>query len=251
MWAERLGAPFVPRADRSLPELIQESAAEAALVISGGGPRLLRPSDGLDYFFHPNMAKLRLHNVRAGRGDPMLTAMELQPGDTVLDCTLGRASDAIVASHALGEGARIIGLEVVPIIAELTRHGLRHYESGIARLDEPMRRIEVHCANHRAYLADCDPATFDVVYFDPIFTSPIEKSQAMVPLRAIADKSTVTPDTLALARRVARRRVVMKNVVGSSLWEELGIRRFVKGSSSRIEYGIVEAQGGDSRNTES
>ena len=30
-WAQRLGAPFVPRADKSLPELVRESSAEAAL----------------------------------------------------------------------------------------------------------------------------------------------------------------------------------------------------------------------------
>ncbi len=240
-WAQRLGAPFVPRADKSLPELVRESSAEAALVVSGNGPRLLRPRDGLDYFFHPNMAKLRLHNIAAGRGDPMLTAMELQPGNAVLDCTLGRASDAIIVSHTLGESGGVVGLEVVPVIAELTRHGLRHYESGISRLDEPMRRIQVHCADHRSYLAECEANAFDVVYFDPVFTRPIEKSQAMIPLRALADKGTVTPEALGLAQRVARRRVVIKNVLRSPLWEELGIQHFVKGSGSRIEYGVVDA----------
>ncbi|MFQ5808903.1 MAG: class I SAM-dependent methyltransferase [Armatimonadota bacterium] len=241
-WAERLDAPVVPRAGKSLAELVQEVSAEAALVISGREPRFVRPGDGLEYFFHPNMAKIRLHNIVAGRGDPMLTAMALQPGDTVLDCTLGRGSDAIVASHVAGEAGRVVGLEIVPIIAALTRHGLRHYESGVARLDEPMRRIEVHCADYRPHLAGCEPGAFDVVYFDPIFTSPVEKSQSMIPLRALADKGTVTPDVLAVARRVARRRVVVKNVVGSRLWTELGIVQLVKGSSSRIEYGIVEAQ---------
>jgi len=240
-WASTLGVPFVARAGRSLAELLHEASVPAALVISNREPRFVRPEDGLEYFFHPNMAKIRLHNIAAERGDPMLTAMALQPGDAVLDCTLGRGADAIVASHALGERGRVVGLEIVPIIAELTRHGLRHYESGIARLDAPMRRIQVHCADHRPYLAECAPGSFDVVYFDPIFTSPIEKSHAMIPLRALADKSAVTPDTVAQARRAARRRVVIKNVAGSPLWTELGIRHLVKGSSSRIEYGIVEA----------
>ncbi|MGD8240734.1 MAG: class I SAM-dependent methyltransferase [Armatimonadota bacterium] len=241
-WAERLGAPVAPRAGKSLAHLVQEASAEAALVVSGREPRFVRPGDGLEYFFHPNMAKLRLHNIVAGRRDPMLAAMDLKPGDTVLDCTLGRGSDAIVASHAAGEAGRVVGLEIVPIIAELTRHGLRHYESGVARLDEPMRRIQVHCADYRPHLAECELGAFDIVYFDPIFTSPVEKSQSMIPLRALADKDTVTPDALAVARRVARRRVVVKNVVGSPLWEELGIAQLVRGSGSRIEYGIVEAQ---------
>ena len=242
-WAARLGVPFVPRAEKSLGELVQEHDAEAALVIGGREPRFVRPGDGLEYFFHPNMAKIRLHNIAAGRGDPMLTAMALQPGEAVLDCTLGRGSDAIVAAHALGDDGRVVGLEIVPIIAELTRHGLRHYASGVARLDAPMRRIEVHCADHRSYLAECESNAFDVVYFDPVFTSPIAKSQAMIPLRALADRSTVTADTVAQARRVARRRVVIKNVVGSPLWEELGIGHLVKGSGSRIEYGVAEAEG--------
>jgi hypothetical protein len=239
-WAERLAAPLVPRAGKSLAELAQEADAEGALVISRREPRYVRPGDGLEYFFHPNMAKVRLHNIAAGRGDPMLTAMELQPGEALLDCTLGRGSDAIVAAHALGQEGRIVGLEIVPLIAELTRHGLRCYESGVAELDALMRRIEVHCADHRSYLAECEPGAFDVVYFDPIFTSPVERSQAMIPLRALADKGTVTPETLARARRVARRRVVVKNVAGSPLWGELGIGTRVKGSGSRIEYGVIE-----------
>lgn len=241
-WAGTLGAAFVPRAGKSLAELVKQTAAEGALVISGREPRFVRPGDGVEYFFHPNMAKIRLHNIAAGRGDPMLTAMQLQPDDAVLDCTLGRGSDAVIASDALGERGRVVGLEIVPIIAELTRHGLRHYESGVAPLDAAMRRIQLHCADHRAYLAACEPGSFDVVYFDPIFTSPIEESPAMVPLRALADKSTVRPDTLRLARQVARRRVVIKNVAGSPLWRELGIHQFVKGSGSRIEYGVAEAE---------
>jgi hypothetical protein len=169
----------------------------------------------------------------------MVDAMELGAGDSVLDCTLGRASDAIVASFVAGPAGQVVGLEIIPVIAEVTRHGLQTYESGRAELDAAMRRIEVHRADHRTYLSDVRAGAFDVVYFDPVFTTAVMESDAMVPLRALADKGTVTPETLVEARRVARRRVVVKNIAGSPLWAELGIVHFVGGSGSRVEYGVV------------
>lgn len=241
-WAGRLGARVEPRAGRSLIQVTRDSGADAVLVVQPSGPRLLRPSEGIEYFFHPGMAKVRLHNISAGRSDPMVEAMRLRRGDSVLDCTLGRASDAIVASAVVGPTGRIVGVEIVPVIAELTRHGLQTYESGRADVDAAMRRIEVHCADHRSHLRESDADSFDVVYFDPVFTTPVLESDAMAPLRALADKSSVSRQTLAEALRVARRRVVIKNVAGSPLWKDLGITNIVRGSGSRVEYGVVDAR---------
>ena len=239
VWGERLNAPVIERAGRSLERLARDESASGILVITPDRVSYHVPSAGTEYFFHPNMARTRLHNLRDGRGDPMITAMALSAGDSVLDCTLGRAADAIVAAHVVGDAGRIVGLEVVPVVAQLTIAGLAEYEDQSPIVTAAMRRIEAHQASYAEYLPTCPDSAFDIVYFDPIFDQPLLLSEAMAPLRAVADHSPLTPEMLAEAKRVARRRVVIKQRKGSRLWERLGITQWVAGGGSRVEYGVV------------
>jgi hypothetical protein len=170
----------------------------------------------------------------------MVAAMGLQEGDQVLDCTLGRGTDAIVAAAVVGEQGRVLGLEVVPVLAALTADGLAHVRQP-RRIAVSARRIEVRCADYERCLPEYADASFDVVYFDPVFERPVEASDAMIPLRRLADKRRLTPEAVAQARRVARRRVVVKHNRNASLWEELGVTQFIVGRHSRVEYGIIEA----------
>ena len=238
-WGARLNAPVVERAGRSLERLERDEAAPGILVITPERVSYHIPSTGTEYFFHPNMARTRLHSLRDGRGDPMVTAMALGEGDSVLDCTLGRAADAIVAAHVVGDAGRIVGLEVVPVVAQLTIAGLAEYEDQSPVVTAAMRRIEAHQASYGEYLPGCADGAFDIVYFDPIFDQPLLLSEAMAPLRAVADHSPLTEATLAEARRVARRRVVIKQRKGTGLWERLGITTLVAGPGSRVEYGVI------------
>lgn len=240
-WAERLGVRYVPRRQCSLAAVIAEAGVPAALVVSSQRVVFVWPERDVEYFFHPSMAKIRLRNLAARRGDPMVTAMGLQAGQQVLDCTLGRASDAVIASYVIGPEGRVVGLEVVPVICQLTAHGVQHYRSGRTDLDEALRRIAVHCADYREYLPQCESQSFDVVYFDPVFTRPLLDALPMAPLRELAAKGTVTPQVLQEARRVARERVVIKDVIHSELWAELGVATVVRGGGSRIEFGVIEA----------
>lgn len=238
-WSKRLGVAFVERSG-SLERLCQDNTAQGVLTVTDRRVSYHEPDSGLEYFFHPSMAKVRIHNLQVGRGDPMVTAMALQAGDSLLDCTVGRASDAVVAAHVVGTEGSVLGLEKVPVIAQLTIHGLATYQDSSARLTGLLRRIRVLQADYLDYLRQCPDAAFDVVYFDPVFHEPLEKSQAMAPLRKLADKQSVTPEALEEAIRVCRRRVVIKQRYDTPLWAQLGITRTTKGGSSRIEYGIVE-----------
>ena len=237
-WAERLSTSVVPR-EGSLRDLCEQHHADGVVVVSEQRVTYLELAAGLEYFFHPGMAKVRIHNLAAGRGDPMIQAMELQPGDALLDCTVGRASDAIVAAHVAGPHGRILGLEKVPVIAQLTIHGLATCEYSGRSFTELLRRVEVLQADHREYLPTCGDGSFDVVYFDPVFHAPVERSEAMKPLRALAEKATITAEVLAEARRVCRRCVVIKQRYGTPLWAQFGISDVRGSAGSRIEYGVV------------
>jgi len=240
-WAERLGAAYVPRRG-SLASLVGDSDVDGALVITPARPVYREPATALEYFFHPAMARLRLHNCKRGHDDPLLRAMRLQAGDSVLDCTLGRATDAIICAWRVGPEGRVLGLERSLLLAELTRHGLRHHVDPSRELTALLRHIEVACADHRAFLPECPDDSFEVVYFDPIFHEPVEQAHAMAPLRALADASPLSPEAVREARRDARRCVVIKQKKGTPLWDEIAVDEVVSGGSSHVEYGVL---GGD------
>lgn len=221
--------------------------ASAVLVLREDKAVVYLPAEKLEYFYHPGMAKPRLKSIWKGQGDPMVEAMGLREGDEVLDCTLGRGTDAIVASYVVGPRGRVVGIESVPLIAALTEHGLQTFEftQGKAeeneRVKEAMKRIEVVCTDHLDYLLTARPKSFDVVYFDPLFHQPVVESVAMIPLRALADKQPLRPEAFELALRVARRCVVVKQRRGTPLWEKFQPDRVVAGRHSHIEYGVFVA----------
>ncbi|MBU0606825.1 MAG: class I SAM-dependent methyltransferase [Armatimonadetes bacterium] len=241
-WAERLDAPCVPRRG-GLAKLALAHEVDGILVITPERPIYREPASGLEYFFHPGMAKTRLHNCRRGNMDPMLQAMRLQPGDRVLDCTLGRATDAVVAAWQAGPEGRVVGLEKSRVLAELTVDGLAHYVDPSRELTSLLRRIEARWADHNTTLPDLPDAAYEVVYFDPIFDQPLERSHAMSPLRELADASPLSPAAVAEARRVAARAVVIKQRRGTALWSQLAVDEVISGGgSSRVEYGVVAAR---------
>ncbi|MCX7599808.1 MAG: class I SAM-dependent methyltransferase [Armatimonadetes bacterium] len=237
-WEERLGAEVVPRGRRTLAQVAAEHGAWGVLVIEAERVRFYVPSEGVEYFYHPGMARRRIRAIVAGDGDPMVTAMGLRPGDRVLDCTLGRGTDAIVTAFVVGPSGRVVGVESVPVLAGLTEHGLATFDAGDERVNEAMRRVEVLCADNAEYLAGVAPGAFDVIYFDPVFHQPVEKSSAMVPLRALADRRPLSIEVIELAREKAGRAVVVKQRKGTPLWQETQPERVVGGRHATVEYGV-------------
>lgn len=245
-WAQKLDATPVRRSG-SLADLCETHDADGVLTITRQQYIYREPDSGLEYFFHPGMSKTRIHNIKAGRGDPMIAAMNLTEGDSVLDCTVGRASDAIVAAWVVGPPGRVVGLETVPIIAHLTIHGLHNYKDPNAAINSAMRRIEVRHADYEQVLPDLETGLFNVVYFDPIFHEPLARSEPMKPLRQLADSAPVTANNLQEALRVASRCVVIKQRYDTDLWEKLGITEIVGSDSSRVEYGIARPETPDAQ----
>ncbi|MBE0467235.1 MAG: class I SAM-dependent methyltransferase, partial [Candidatus Desulforudis sp.] len=199
---------------------------------------------GREFFFHPGLAKLRIREIMAGKTDQMVKAMDLQPGDRVLDCTLGLAADALVAGYAVGDRGRVTGLEAVPVLALLISCGLEDHRFHSGPLGEAMRRVKVLTADHREYLVSCETGGYDVVYFDPMFRVPRLASSGMEPLRLLAESTAVGPEAVREAVRVARRRVVLKERRDSSEFPRLGFERVEGGRYSPVAYGVIEKGGG-------
>ena len=214
-WAQGFGVPYLRRGH------------SGSLVFTQEGR----------FFFHPSMADLRLKHIAAGESDHLIEALDLKPGAKVLDCTLGLASDALVASYAVGTAGKVVGVEASPLLAFTVARGLQQYATGEADVDAAMRRIKVIHAKAEDYLKILPPDSFDAVYFDPMFRFGVKTSANMKPLRPIAYEKEVTAEVLELALKITPRVVIKER--GEDFLHSLGCTEIQGGRYSRVKYGII------------
>ena len=233
-----LNIPFALRSKNSLMAIKIHYQVDNVIVVGQKGPLVHTP--GGEYFFHLSMAELRIKNLLNGQHDHMIAAMSLQAGMSVLDCTLGLATDAIVASFVVGSAGTVVGLETSPIVAFIASYGLKHFQTDESYLTEALRRISVNQTHSYKYLTTLADNSYDIVYFDPMFRHPIYSSSNVKPLRYLADNSPLPKNTLREACRVAKKRVVVKESSKSDEFTRLGITTINGGKYSSVHYGVIE-----------
>ncbi len=240
--AAELGAPFVPRLGRPFPQIFQASQAARLLIAGADHLRLRDQATGTEYYFHPNLFLVRGSNILRGVPDHFLKATSLSPGDALLDCTLGFASEAALASLVVGESGQVLGLESVPELAAVARTGVRDFPMPNAVLGAALRRVRVITADNGAFLRGCASRSFDVVYFDPFFDKRLTGSEASVsPLFVFGNPAPLDAAAVQEACRVARRRVVIKHPRHEPLPAEVSARvtETVGSRKSRLVYAVI------------
>jgi hypothetical protein len=241
-FADELNAPIVPRRDEGMPRLFGAAPDAMRALVVQSDRLLLVDRDGHEFFYHPNMAFLRLGNLLRGGRDLLIEAGELKPGDSVLDCTLGYASEAILCAHVVGDGGEVHGVEAVPELGLTVREGLKTVTTDHKALNEAMRRVAVvHLGHHLDFLRACSDRRYDVVCFDPFFDTELTGSAPFAPIRFFGAHEPLGADALREARRVARRRVLVKTEKWSPRLEELGVTERVTSRNGKITYGVVPA----------
>ncbi len=234
--AERWQLPFVRREGLGLAALARQCGAEALLVL---GKSAVLFAEGEERRWTAAMGALRAKRLAQGErrtADPFLEACGLRPGDAVLDGTLGLGADALVAAEAVGESGKVVGLESSPALAAWVGEGL-------LRAPEPAaRRIEVRCADHATFLRNCPPKSFDVVVLDPMFRYGRGQASTFDMVRRLADPRPLEPRTLELARRAARRWVVVKD--GAPGWDlaRLSLKPLPSARGAKRLYARIEAE---------
>ena len=239
-WAELLEVPYVKRYDNgSLDAMLADHHLDALLIAGKNGPQLYSQQGMLLY--HPGLGKVRWQRVvERHEQDNFLTALDIRPGQRVLDCTIGLAADALLASHAVGETGKIVGLEASLPLWFLASRGIMLYKSKIPELVQDLQRIEIIHAEASAYLKTLPENSFDVVYFDPMFRQPVRKSSEMVPLRPLAFPEPLTPEAVELALKAAPRVVITERSV--EILQEYGCTEFVGTKYSAVRFGIRKRQ---------
>jgi 16S rRNA (guanine1516-N2)-methyltransferase len=228
---------YVHRSKLSLDQLRRTYEEPAVLLVTKEEIRYY-VRDQPAAFFHPSMAMVRIKRLLRGETDLLLEAAGVRPGDSVLDCTAGLASDSIVFSFAVGAGGEVTALESEQIPALLIHEGLAVYESEVEELDAAMRRIQVKYTDHLSYLYTLETKSVDTVYFDPMFRSPISESSAIFPLRQVANAAEIALEAIEQAKRVTRHSIVLKEQSNSKEFARLGFDRVLR-SNTKTTYGVI------------
>ena len=173
----------------------------------------------------------------------MIEAAQLRLGDSFLDCTLGLASDSIVAAFRSGESGKVLGVEADEAVAFITGRGLRSFPSESEQLVDAMNRIEVVSSVADPFFRSQPDASWEIVYIDPMFHAPIEESSNFTPLRQAGVHSQLTEEWMEQALRVCRRRVVVKDRFDSPVFERFNMKRKL----DRIRNSILDLSQNEKR----
>lgn len=162
-------------------------------------------------FYHPNMAFHRIVNLKKGCRDSMAAACKLESGMSFFDGTLGLASDSLTASYVVGEGGTVTATEKSLPIYILVEEGLNFYAVQHPEMASAVNRISIKNTHNLDFLCQCRELSFDIVYFDFMFSYPVAASNGIQIIRNLASHDEMTEEHLSEALRVARKKVVVKS----------------------------------------
>ncbi|MBM7663220.1 16S rRNA G966 N2-methylase RsmD [Bacillus mesophilus] len=220
---------------------IQEKFSEEVLVVGKNRIELFIPGEDQPIFFHPNSAMFRIKRLISGGHDPFVEACQLSKGMSLLDCTLGLGSDSIVASYAVGKSGQVTSIEGNKTLANLVKTGLKTWESQIPEMDDAMRAIQIQHTPYQKFLTKSDDKSFDIIYFDPMFEESIEQSVGLLGVKKLALYDDLSEQTIIEAKRVARKRIVLKDHWKSIRFEKHGFTP-IRRKSANFHYGVIELE---------
>lgn len=218
------GFPYVGRLDRPIEHALED--AEAAFVFGADG--LILSTARTRLRFDLGTAAIRLLSLARGAGDPLVRAGELTAGDRVFDATLGMGRDALVAARAVGPGGEVLGVESNRALFTLVSEGLALYDVG-----RQSAAIQLQFGDSRHVLSHAADASYDVVVVDPMFSLPVKSDGNFQALREFADRTSLDPEWIREARRVAKRWVVAKAGYEERWFSSEGLQRMAGAGATR------------------
>lgn len=235
--AMRYDLDFIMRKKRSVKE-IKERYNDDVLVV-GNDEMSITPLSGTNTVkYHPNFSMVRSKRLLNNENDALVDAAELKSGMSFLDCTMGLAADSVIASLAVGNAGQVTALERSFILYLLVKEGLASYDTNIKMINDAMKSIEIVNQNHTDYLKKLPDNSFDIVYFDPMFDEEIIDSQSLRLITEVTHTETLSQTAIDEAKRVAAKKVVLKDHFRSSRFEQFGFEQQVR-KTSKVHYGVI------------
>ncbi|MFA9557999.1 class I SAM-dependent methyltransferase [Evansella sp. AB-rgal1] len=238
--AKTLNIAFVRRNKVSVESVRMTNKADAVVVV--GKDKLSVKTKETTFFFHPNTAMFRAKKWLKTGKEPLIDACKLTPGDTLYDATLGLGSDAILASLAVGHTGKVLGTEASSLLAFIVKEGLQSYETDVQEFNKALKRIKVMNLSHIQWLQKASTNSVDIVYFDPMFEEKVSGSDGFDSMRPFTLFTPLTETAIIEAKRVARKRVVLKDHFRSQRFQQFGFQVQVRPSAT-YHYGTIELEG--------
>ncbi|MCT2535766.1 class I SAM-dependent methyltransferase [Aquibacillus koreensis] len=220
-------------------ESLQQKHQDDVIVVGKDRIYIAPLHDNAKLFFHPNLAMVRAKRMFKGEEESLVKAAKLTSGMSFLDCTLGLASDSIIASIAVGDSGSVTGIEGNSLLFFLANEGLSSFTTGNSDFDQAMRRIHVVYGDHLSFLQQAKTGSVDVIYFDPMFHETIDTSHGINSIRGQAVMAPLTAKVIDEAKRVARQRIILKDHWQSERFTQLGFIQH-KRKTSLFHYGTME-----------
>ncbi len=177
---------------------------------------------------------LRIKSAR----DPLLEIIG-RKHQTILDCTMGMASDSLVMASA---GHQVTALESQFLTYFIISRGLATFDSGNPELNKAMQSIKTIHADSLDFLKSAKNNAYDVLYFDPMFSEKITESTNLDGLIELANQQKLTQEMIAEAKRVAREKIIVKAHFRDKVFEEFVFERLVR-PNQKFHYGVMRLNG--------
>ena len=222
--------PFLYRGKISTKKLVEKYSE--VLVVGKEKVQLNRRNE--DFTYHPNFSQVRLKRILKGEPDPFLEATNLTIGDRFLDCTMGLASDSIIASIVTDD---VTALESTLGVYLVVTIGMSKYRYTLQELENASKTIKTHHINAYHFLKEQQDNSYDVIYFDPMYEEDVN-SKGIEGLKHYADNSELTEAIIEEAKRVASKRIVLKAHFNSPLFKRFKFMQCVR-KSTVSHYGVI------------
>ena len=149
---------------------------------------------------------------------------------------MGLAGDSIILSYY---EHKVMALEKNKIIYLIVSNGLKNYISHDEKINSSMRRIITHNIDSVKFLKNCPDNSFDIVYFDPMFSHNIEESKNLAGIETLANQDFPTADFLTEAKRVAKKKVIVKAHFKDDIFEKFDFIRLTR-KNTKFHYGYID-----------
>lgn len=234
--SEELTIPFCLRQKNTIKNLMNNNNVQGVVIVSSGAIRL--HSKNKSFGFHPNMAMIRIQTLLDGKRDRFLDVTGIKPGDRVLDCTCGMASDALISAWGAGEKGSVTALEASPLLSRIVSAGIKNYSHKKDLLCDLKNRITVINEDYRSFLKRQKSSSWDVICFDPMFKQTHKEAHGLDLVRNLASYSLPDHDVFKEAKRVARRCVVIKDGSFGPFLKKMNIP--VVSMAKKVCYGRID-----------
>lgn len=227
--AKQFNMPFVYRQKRTVQHCLK---TYGTLLIIYKHKEELVFNTQQTLFFHPNTAVIRIKSQK----DPLVQLVGTYK--TVLDCTMGLASDALV----IGSGHNtVVALEKNPLIYYLTTNGLQTYCHKDDTINVLMRSIKTVHTDYLTYLQSLKDNSVDVIYIDPMFSHTIDESTNIAGIQQLERYTPLNELFIQHAKRVAKEKIIIKAHYRDDVFERFGFERIVR-KTIKFHYGVLMIQ---------